>query len=395
MSRPAGDPAVLGAGARTLVAAAEALRAVRGRVGGAGAPVVVAGAWRGPASEAFQVDDQAMRLGLERAAAALGQAAGAVAELAARLGHAQATWDEARRLAASAGLTLDRDGAVLPSTATPTTSGAAGLPASGAAGLAALLAASPAAGLAVRMAAAAVDEAAAARRTAAGRLDQVPAPGAPPVTRGAGHGAGAGARGGAPGGGAGANGAKDAGGDAKGGARGDGGEGTGWRRRTTEALETGREVATGVHHLLAGAGARLHAAGRTATAGADPAARMAATRVLETAGRLPLAGGAGLTLPLAGSALDLAAGLAEGEPLPRAVARTVGGAVGADLGARVGMAACGGQAAVTQGAGLAVCPVLTVVTGAVGAEVGRRAAVRLYDEVFEPPEAEPVNATPG
>jgi hypothetical protein len=298
-----------------------------------------------------------MRLGLERAAAALGQAAGAVAELAARLGHAQATWDEAGRLAASAGLTLGRDGAVLPAPA-----------ASGAAGLAVGLAASPAAGLAARMAAGAVDQAAAARRTAAARLDQVPAPGPPPATRDAGHG---------------------------GGAREDGGDDPGWRRRATEALETGREVATGVHHLLAGAGARLHAAGRIATAGAEPAARMAATRVLETAGHLPLAGGAGLTLPLAGSALDLAAGLAEGEPLPRAVARAVGGAVGADLGARVGMAACGGEVAVTQGAGLAVCPVLTVATGAVGAEVGRRAAVRLYDEVFEPPEAEPVNATPG
>jgi hypothetical protein len=363
MSRPAGDPATLGAGARALAAAAETLQGVRGRVGGAGSSMVVAGAWRGPASEAFQVDDQAMRLGLERAAAALGQAAGAVAELAARLGHAQATWDEARRLAASAGLTLDRDGAVLPAPAAPA--------ASGAAGLAVGLAASPAAGLAARMAASAVDQAAAARRTATARLDQVPTPG-PPATRGAGHG-GAGA----------------------GGAREDGGEGHGWRRRATEALETGREVATGVHHLLAGAGARLHAAGRIAAAGADPAARMAATRVLETAGRLPLAGGAGVTLPLAGSALDLAAGLAEGEPLPRAVARAVGGAVGADLGARVGMAACGGEVAVTQGAGLAVCPVLTVVTGAVGAEVGRRAAVQLYDEAFGPPEDEPVNATPG
>lgn len=383
----AGEPAVLAAAARQLAGAAEALRGVRGQLAGAVSFVVVAGAWRGPASEAFLAGDQATRLGLQRAAGALDDTAGTLAELAARLGHAQATWDEARRLAASAGLTLDRDGAVLPAPAAPA--------ASGAAGLAVGLAASPAAGLAARMAAAAVDQAAAARRTAAARLDQVPAPGAPPATRGAGHGGGTGARGGAPGGGAGANGAKDAGGDAKGGAREDGGEGPGWRRRATEALETGREVATGVHHLLAGAGARLHAAGRIAAAGADPAARMAATRVLETAGRLPLAGGAGVTLPLAGSALDLAAGLAEGEPLPRAVARAVGGAVGADLGARVGMAACGGEVAVTQGAGLAVCPVLTVVTGAVGAEVGRRAAVRLYDEVFEPPEAEPVNATPG
>jgi hypothetical protein len=342
VSRPSGDPAAFGAGARAFGASAEALRGVRGRVGGAVSFVVVAGAWRGPASEAFLVDDQATCLGLERAAAALDQAAGAVAELAARLDHAQATWDEARRLAVSAGLMLDHDGAVSPAPAT--------------------LDASPAAaGLAARLATAAVHEAAAARRTAAARLDQVPTPGPLPGTAGAREG---------------------------------GGGGHGWRRLATEALETGREVATGVHHLLAGAEARLHAAGRIATAGADPAARMAATRVLETAGRLPLAGGAGLTLPLAGSALDLVAGLAEGEPLPRAVARAVGGAVGADLGGRVGLAVCGGEAAVTQGAGLAVCPVLTVVTGAVGAEVGRRAAVRLYDEVVGPPEAEPVNAAP-
>jgi hypothetical protein len=58
------------------------------------------------------------------------------------------------------------------------------------------------------------------------------------------------------------------------------------------------------------------------------------------------------------------------------------------------MAACGGEAAATQGAGLVVCPVVTVVTGAVGAEVGRR-AVRLYDEVVDPPEAERVSEAPG
>ncbi|HET6749142.1 MAG TPA: serine/threonine protein kinase, partial [Actinomycetes bacterium] len=78
MSRPAGDPAALGAGARALAAAAEALRGVRGRVGGAGSSVVVAGAWRGPASEAFQAGDQATRLGLQRAAGALDDTAGAL-----------------------------------------------------------------------------------------------------------------------------------------------------------------------------------------------------------------------------------------------------------------------------------------------------------------------------
>jgi hypothetical protein len=55
------------------------------------------------------------------------------------------------------------------------------------------------------------------------------------------------------------------------------------------------------------------------------------------------------------------------------------------VGGRIGMAACGGEAAATQGVGLVACPLITVVGGAVGAEVGRRAAVRLYDEVAGPP----------
>jgi hypothetical protein len=358
VSRPAGEPAALGAGARALGASAEALRGVRDQLRGAVSFVVVAGAWRGPASEAFLVDDQAARLGLERAAGALGEAAGAVAELAARLDHAQATWDEAARLAASAGLTLGQDGAVAP--------------------VPAMLDADPAAaGLAARLAAAAIHEAAAARRAAAARLDRVPPPS--PAGRGAGS---PGGHGRAPG----AGGSRAHG----------GGERHGWGRRVVgEVLEAGHQVLTGAGHLLAGAEARLQAAGRVAAAGSDPSQRMAATRVVETAALAPLAGAAAVTLPLAGSALDLAAGLAEGEPLPRAVARAVGGAVGADLGSRVGMAACGGEAAATQGAGLVVCPVVTVVTGAVGAEVGRRAAVRLYDEVVDPPEAERVSEAPG
>jgi hypothetical protein len=335
VSRPTGEPAALAAGARSLAAAADALRGVQGQLRGAVSFVVVAGAWRGPASEAFLVDDQATQLGLERGAGALGEAAGAVAELAARLDHAQATWDEGRRLAASAGFTLDQDGVVVP---------AAGA-----------LGGSPAAaGLAARLAATAVHEATAARRTAAARLDQVAAPGPAPAPRG---------------------------GDAR----------HGWGRRlAVEALETGREVVTGTYHLLAGEDARLHAARRVAATSDDPAARMAAVRILATAGRPLLASRLAYTLPLVGSALDVAVGVADGEPLPRAVARAVGGAVGAELGGRVGMAMCGGEAAATQGVGLVACPVITVAAGAAGAEMGRHAAVRLYDKVAGPPEPEPV-----
>jgi hypothetical protein len=336
----AGEPAALAAGARQLAGAAEALRGVRGQLAGAASFVVVAGAWRGPASEAFLAGDQATRLGLQRAAGALDDTAGTVAELAARLDHAQATWDEARRLAASAGLELDRDGAVAP---------AAG----------ALSASPAAAGLAARLAAAAVQEATAARAAAAARLDQVAAP-----TAHRGHG----------------------------GARG-GGHGAG-RGPLVVALEAGREVVTGTYHLLAGADARLRAVGRLATSSDDPSVRMAAARVLATAGRPLLDSRLAYTLPPAGALLDTAVGVAEGEPLPRAIVRAVGGTVGAELGGRAGMAACGGPAVATQGVGLVACPVVAVAAGAAGAELGRRAAVRLYDEVVGPPEPEPERVRP-
>ena len=56
------------------------------------------------------------------------------------------------------------------------------------------------------------------------------------------------------------------------------------------------------------------------------------------------------------------------------------------------MAACGGEAAATQGAGLIVCPTLTAIGGAVGAEAGQRAALHVYDKLAGPPvkpESEP------
>jgi hypothetical protein len=345
----AGEPAALAAGARQLAAGADALRGVGGRLAGAASFVVVAGAWRGPASEAFLAGDQATRLGLQRAAGALAAAAAALAELAARLGHAQATWDEARRLAASAGLELGRDGAVAPAGA---------------------LSASPAAaGLAARLAADAAHEAAAARAAAAARLDQATGPaqsGARPP--GPGHGSH-----GSPG---------------RDGAHPGGGHGRG-RGPLVAALEAGREAVTGTYHLLGGADARLHAAGRLATSSDDPSVRMAAARVVATAGRPLLDSRLAYTLPLAGAVLDTAVGVADGDPLPRAIARAVGGTVGAELGGRAGMAACGGPAAATHGVGLVACPVIAVVAGAAGAEVGRRAAVRLYDDIVGPPAPPP------
>jgi hypothetical protein len=150
-------------------------------------------------------------------------------------------------------------------------------------------------------------------------------------------------------------------------------------------LELGAEVVTATHQLVAGAEARVQAAARLASAADDPAVRAAAGQVAETAGRQLVDGRVMVALPLVAPVLDFAAAMSDGEPLPRAIAGAVGGAVGADVGGRVGLAACGGQAAATQGAGLVVCPILTAVGGAVGAQAGKAAALHLYDKVAGPP----------
>jgi hypothetical protein len=94
-------------------------------------------------------------------------------------------------------------------------------------------------------------------------------------------------------------------------------------------------------------------------------------------------------LPLVAPVMDFTAAVSHGEPLPRALAGAVGGAVGADLGGRLGIAACGGEAALTQGAGLIVCPALAAAGGALGAHAGKTAALHLYDKIAGPPEAPP------
>ena len=48
------------------------------------------------------------------------------------------------------------------------------------------------------------------------------------------------------------------------------------------------------------------------------------------------------------------------------------------------MAMCGGTAAATQGVGLIVCPTVTAVGGALGAQAGRAAALHVYDELTKP-----------
>jgi hypothetical protein len=150
-------------------------------------------------------------------------------------------------------------------------------------------------------------------------------------------------------------------------------------------LQVGAEVAVATHHLAAAAEARVEAAGRLAVTADDPAVRAAAARVAQAAGR-PLIDGTALTaLPLVAPVLAFGASMSSGEPLPRALAGAVGSALGADLGSRAGMAACGGEAAATQGAGLIVCPALSAVGGALGAQAGKAAALHVYDEIAGPP----------
>jgi hypothetical protein len=340
------------AGARSMGAAAGALRDVRGRLAGATSFVVVAGAWRGPASEAFLIDGAALQAGLDRAAEALGGAAGALAELAARLEQAQAAWDRAQRLAASTGAGLGPDGRIHPTDTIDVT----------------------------RLA---VADAAARRAAAAARLDQAAAlaPSSNPRHPGpGGHGSPAPAPGGHGPPGAPAH-------------RGHGSVGP-VRRGVGWVLEAGAEVATATHHLAAGAEARVEAAGRLAATADDPAVRAAAGRVAETAGRLPLDMRTVGALPLLAPVLDFASAVSHGEPLARAAAGAIGGAVGADLGSRLGLAACGGQAAATQGVGLVLCPALTAVGGGLGAHAGKETALHLYDRITDHKPAPPPRGTP-
>jgi uncharacterized protein YukE len=377
MRRPAGEPGTVAAGSRGMAAGAGALREVRGRLRGATSFLVPAGAWRGPASEAFLADTAGLQAGLDRAAGALDQAAGALSELAARLEHAQATWDRASRLAATVGVDLaglgDDPPPALRSSENP--NGGVRSPADAVDPAATLVA-----GQAVAMAKAAEQEAEAARRAAAARLDRAATPIPSPSAGGGPGGAGAHAGGDhgtrPPGGGRGGDPAREHGEEHH--------EGP-VRAVVSGALKVGAEVAAATHHLAVAAEARIAAAARLAGTADDPAVRAAAARVAQEAGRPLLDGRALGALPLVAPVLTFTAAVSEGEPLPRALAGAVGSAVGADLGSRAGIAACGGEAAATQGAGLIVCPTLAAIGGAVGAEAGERAALHVYDKLAGPP----------
>jgi uncharacterized protein YukE len=369
--------------------AAGALRDLARRQAGTTSAVAAAGVWKGPASEAFAADSAGSRAGLERAAASLDQAAAALAELAARLEHAQATWDRAQRLAAVVGVELNPAGgppAPIPGRGPGPGSGrgpgsvprsVAGTSpragwSSGSHVASPVTAVDPAASLvagqALRIAEAAKEEAAAARRVAAARLDQAAAAIGPAAAGGAGPA-------GRPG-----HGPRSAHGERHAGPV---------ERGVNRALEVGAEVAMATHHLVSAAEARLAAAERLAAVADNPAVRAAAGKVAETAGRPMLDGRIVAALPLAAPVLDFTAAVRNGEPLPRALTGALGSAVGADLGGRLGLAACGGEAAATSGAGLIVCPTFTAVGGVLGAQAGRAAFLHVYDELTGPSGPDP------
>jgi hypothetical protein len=368
-------------------AAAGALRDLDGRLRGATSFVVVAGAWKGPASQAFLVDGARLQTGLDRAAHALDQAAGALSELSARLEHTQSAWDRAQRLASSVGVALDgpeaapaivRTGPGPGSGVGPPSIKSTWNPQGGVRSPADAVdpAAMLVAGQARRMAEAAEHEAAAARRVAAARFDQAAT--ASPVPPHGDH----------PPGGSRSREAGNGHGERHGGVV---------ERVVGRVLEAGAEVAIATHHLVTAAEVRVQAAVRLAGTADNPAVRTAAGQVAQAAGR-PLIDGRVLgALPLAAPIMDFTASVSHGEPLPRAIAGALGGAVGADLGSRAGLAACGGEAAATQGAGLFVCPALTVVGGALGAQAGKTAALHVYDKIAGPPDdhAQAAEARPG
>jgi hypothetical protein len=108
--RPPGDPALLAGAARRMGAAADELERL-GRRATAVAHELVAGAgWQGPASRVYLARDGMLEADVRAAATVLRVAGEGLTGLAAGLAAAQATWDRARALAASSGLTLDPTG---------------------------------------------------------------------------------------------------------------------------------------------------------------------------------------------------------------------------------------------------------------------------------------------
>jgi hypothetical protein len=368
--RPRGDPDRLAAGSQVLAAAAAGLAHVGDKLADGGRGVAGPDAWHGEAAAAYRARSGALEDGIGEAAGALRQGAAALSELSAALAGAQSLWDHAGSLAASAGLALDPD-------------------ARGGPPAVAFPAMDPRVAISARVAelvAEATDQAALADHVAARRLGEAAATAGRP-------GAVAGGAGMAPGL------AGPAGPTASGGGEGRGGSG-GRHASGKSLLERGVAVVdrlgVAVGAGLAAIEARAGALTRLVQSGEEPAAGLAAVRALTAFERSAFRDTLRAFLPLGGPVITLAANLIggeHGEPLLRALVRSLGESIGADAGQRVGMAICGVEAGATEGAGAIVCPAIAIAATSAGASLGGMAAVRVYD-ALDPAPDHPKATTP-
>jgi len=344
--RPEGNPDEVAAGARTFAAAADEVSGAATQLGRLAAGLVTAGTWQGAGGSGFLDRSGLLRDTLERVAGAIRLAASGLAELAARLAHAQATWDQARTLAASAALPFE-PGAAAGVAAAPPAPADAIL----AARVTALLQdAEEQAAVADRTAAACLAEATAI----VGGVEAGPgtgtaiAPGTQLVPR---SGAGAGA-------------------DAR------------------SALATGLRVAsaavTGLGATLAAARAHAVALAGTVTRDLDETAQLALAKTLEG----PAAGPLAASVSVLGPVVGLSVGIASRQAPLRVAVQVMGETIGAGIGEAAALAGCGAAAIATDGAGLLLCPAATAAAEAGGGALGAAAATRVFDALEPPPEPE-------
>lgn len=375
--RPRGDPERLVAESRLLVGAAEELERSGSELASERQGAAGLDAWRGAAAEAYRARSASLERGIAEGAVALREAAAGLAELSVGLGAAQALWDQARSLAVSAGLPLDPNAPGMPPVEV-------------------FPALDPRTAIAARvaeLATEAADRAALANQIAARRLGEA----ATLMGRAgaiAGGGAAGAAVGGVPPGPAfgsepGATGATrppGATGSERSGSSREHGRGESLLARGLDVLDRiGVAVGAGLAALEARAGALT----RLVQSGEEPAAGLAAVRALAAFERSAFIDTLSAFLPLGGPAITLAANLLggkHGEPVLRALVRSLGASIGADAGQRIGMAICGIESGATEGTGVIVCPAIAIASTSAGASLGGEAAVRIYDKLDPSPD---------
>lgn len=371
--RPRGDPEAIVGAARVLAGAAAELDGVLRGLDGLGASLSAAEVWSGRASTAARARVALLDAGVGHGAEALRQAAEGASRLAGELAAAQAAWDRAASLAASAGLVLDpRDPVGLLPAPTPGDDPRV-----------------PAAARVAEFARDAVERATQADRSAAARFTDAAATASRVATpAGAAWAGGVADRGAPAGADPGADRAPDSASSAGSGPPDEA------RHERPSLLARGLAVADRIG-VAVGAGleaveARARALARLVSTSTEPAAGLAAARGLATLER-SLADTLVALLPVGGPVITLAANLAEGrdrgEPLIRVVVRSLGASIGADLGMRLGIAVCGVGAAATEGVGGVLCPAVAVASASIGAGIGGAEAVRIYDALA--PDDEP------